>query len=121
MAAMRPPRIAYVRSNRRSALPVEHRAAGDQQVVGLLRRRTCAGGGEEEKCQEAERGCNAHDRVDISATVRLAAVRGASLFAGLHPLGSHDADRSWTLENCHRSFAASIDVELALMPPVNVT
>ena len=41
-----------VRSNGGSALPVEHRAAGDQQVVGLLRRRTRAGGGEEEKCQE---------------------------------------------------------------------
>jgi hypothetical protein len=42
----------YVRSHGRCALAVEHRAAGDQKVVRVLRRRTSAGGDEEERYQE---------------------------------------------------------------------
>ena len=61
---------------RRCALAVEHRAAGDQEVVRLLRRRAGAGGGpgggEDESCQEMDRGCDAHDSVDISVTAPVA-------------------------------------------------
>jgi hypothetical protein len=50
-----------VRAHGRCALAIEHRAAGDEQVVRLLRRRTCACGSEEEWREQMERGCDAQN------------------------------------------------------------
>ena len=43
-----------------------------------------------------------------------------SLFAGLHSLGSHDADRRRTLENFHKLLRGIDRLGVALLPPVNV-
>ena len=54
----------HVRAHGRSALPVDHRAAGDQEVVGLLLSgaRAGAGAGHDEHDQERERRGGAHSR-----------------------------------------------------------
>ena len=60
IVAMRPPRMPTSARHRRCALAVDHRAAGDHEVVGLLRGGGGAGGrGEHERSQKA-RGFEGH-------------------------------------------------------------